>query len=317
MARPPSPTSNGKITIGEIIHGELTVSFFYQKSFAYGHWRMSCTRRVVTTEHLVARTFFSVLSCRARLSTYNLHTHMRAAQDVTGDVLSFCAHKTLLGVPDTFSSFCSSPPQTKATSRPLAGIRGTPCATSPEGRQSGHLAEPHPHTGHEPKSCIDVSSEHTPINYFARRNSSNIEIDPTTPVAASETLDGFHQQATASDCSPHVPASEVNPWLSADLWSRTRKLVRGRVSNVSVEETLTKGKRDRDLESVLQTLSEGNIHMSTSSRMLNWLFEENAQLRDHCHLTESDYRKSGCGFYFFELIHTREIRNLMRDVIVF
>ena len=32
-------------------------------------------------------------------------------------------HRTLLGVPDTFSSFCSSPPQTTPTSRQLPGIR--------------------------------------------------------------------------------------------------------------------------------------------------------------------------------------------------
>ena len=43
--------------------------------------------------------------------------------------------------------------------------------------------------------------------------------------------------------------------LSADPWSaRSRKLLRGDVSNVSVEETFSKRKRDRDLESV-QTLS--------------------------------------------------------------
>ena len=51
-------------------------------------------------------------------------------------------HRTLLGVLDTFSSSCSSPPQTTPTSRPLTGIRSTAYATSPEGRQSGHLAEP-------------------------------------------------------------------------------------------------------------------------------------------------------------------------------
>ena len=35
-------------------------------------------------------------------------------------------HKTLLGAPDTFSSFCSPPPHTTPTSRPLTGIRSTP-----------------------------------------------------------------------------------------------------------------------------------------------------------------------------------------------
>ena len=106
-------------------------------------------------------------------------------------------HKTLLGVPDTFSSFGSSPHQTTPTSRPLTGIRRTPCATSLEREQSGHLADPLPHTSYEPKSCIDVRSEHTPINYPSRRNSFNIENDLTTTVAASENSDCLQQQTAA------------------------------------------------------------------------------------------------------------------------
>ena len=107
----------------------------------------------VETEHLVARTFFSVPSCRACLSTFDFHTRMRVAQDVhtscvvisrtqKSSHLTARFHKTLLGVPDTFSSFCFSPPQTTPTFRPLTGIRSTPCATSPR----GCMAEPHPHT---------------------------------------------------------------------------------------------------------------------------------------------------------------------------
>ena len=113
-------------------------------------------------------------------------------------VLSRCAskitpphsmfHKTLLGVPDTFSSFCSAPSETTPTTRPVTGSRSTLGATSLEGRQSGCLAEALPHTGHEPNTCIDVSSEHTPINYPSRRNSFNIENGLTTTVAASETF---------------------------------------------------------------------------------------------------------------------------------
>ena len=86
--------------------------------------------------------------------------------------------------------------------------------------QSDHLAEPLPHTGYEPKSCIDVSSEHTPINYPSMRNSFNIENDLTTTFAASENSDVFHQQAAASGSLQPVPASVVNPWLSADIYQR-------------------------------------------------------------------------------------------------
>ena len=200
---------------------------------------------------------FPVLSCRACPSTFNPHMHMRVAQGLRCHS-SQNVSQTLLGVLDTFSSFCSSPLRTTTTSRPLTGIRRTSCATSLEREQSGHLADPLPHTGNEPKSCIDVRSEDTPINYSWRRDSFNIENDLTTTVAASQNSDCFQQQATASGSSQHVPASEVNPWLGEDKWARTRKPVRGNVSSVSAEETLSKGTRDRDLGSG-QTLSERQI----------------------------------------------------------
>ena len=66
------------------------------------------------------------------------------------------------------------------------------------GMQFGHLAKSSLHRGYEPKSCIDVSSGHTPINYTSRRNSFDVEHDLTTTVAASENSDGFHQEAAAS-----------------------------------------------------------------------------------------------------------------------
>ena len=125
--------------------------------------------------------------------------------------------------------------------------------------QFGRLAESSLHTGYKPKSCIDVSSVHTPINHPSRRNRFNIENDLTTMFAASENFDGFPQQAAASGSPQQVPAGMVNPWLTADMWSSTRKLVRGSESISSVERTLSRGKRDRDLESV-QTLSERTDH---------------------------------------------------------
>ena len=53
---------------------------------------------------------------------------------------------TLLDVPDPFSSFNSSSPQTTSTSRPMTGIRSVPCVTSLKGKKSDHLTEPLPHT---------------------------------------------------------------------------------------------------------------------------------------------------------------------------
>ena len=55
-------------------------------------------------------------------------------------------YKTLLDMSDTFSSFCSTPPQTTPDSLLLTGIRRTPCATLPGGMLYGHLSESSPHT---------------------------------------------------------------------------------------------------------------------------------------------------------------------------
>ena len=97
-------------------------------------------------------------------------------------------------------------------------------------------------------------------NPASTRNSFDVEHDLTT-VAASENSDGFHQQAAASGGPQPVPASVVNPWASADMWSSTGQLVRGNASNASVEGTLSKGRRDRALEGV-QTVSERrNLHI--------------------------------------------------------
>ena len=102
--------------------------------------------------------------------TFNLHTHMRVAQDLTGVVLSLCApqkssthsmfHPPLLDLPDPFASFCSTPQQTTPNSLLLTGIRG-----------ALHLLG----------CCLaifEVSSEHTPVNYPSRRNSFNITLPP-------------------------------------------------------------------------------------------------------------------------------------------
>ena len=89
--------------------------------------------------------FLSLVASRMSLSTLNFHAHMRVAHGsrcsqelccpfAHSKIISYHSmfHRTLLGVPDI--------------SRPLTGIRSTPCATSLEGMQSGHLAEPLPHT---------------------------------------------------------------------------------------------------------------------------------------------------------------------------
>ena len=155
-------------------------------------------------------------------------------------------HSTLLAMPDTFSSFCSTPPQPTPNSLLLTRIRRTSCTTPPAGMLFGHLAESSPHTSHEPKSCIGESSEHTPIDYSSRKetaSTSRMTLPPQSQLPNTPTV--FHQQAAASGSPQPAPTSVVDPWCSADMWSSTRKLVRSNASIASVEGTLSRGKKDR------------------------------------------------------------------------
>ena len=78
-------TLNGEITIGGKSGGyrlfQSHIGFFFT-DFACRHQRMSCTRRRVKTEHLVARTF--LLS----VAHFDHHTHLRVQ---VWDVLHLCA----------------------------------------------------------------------------------------------------------------------------------------------------------------------------------------------------------------------------------
>ena len=177
---------------------------------------------------------------------------------------------------DPFPSCCSTPPN----SLRLTGIRRNSCTTPPGGMLFGHLAESSLHTGYEPKTCIDLSIEHTSINYPSMRNSFNIENELTTTVASSENSDGFHQQAAVSGIPQPVPPSVVNPWLSADMWSSTRKPVRGNASIASVEGTLSRGKENRDLESLQTLLERCNLHVYLEHEAELGLFKENKQLKE-------------------------------------
>ena len=93
---------------------------------------------------------------------------------------SVCLSKN---IPSAHLSSSTTPPT------PLTGIRLNPCAT--------------PYTGYEPKFCIDVSSEHTPINFPSDKNREN-----DVSIAASEDFD-FPQHSGASSGRHAVPRSTV------------------------------------------------------------------------------------------------------------
>ena len=150
----------------------------------------------------------------------------------------------------------------------MTGLRRSPCAT-PHGRlKFGYIVEFTPLTGHEPKTCIDVSSEHTQINHASRKNSLNFENDLTTTVPASVNSDGFPQRSAASGSQQQASPSVVSPWLSADLgapgnWCEV-------MSPFQVLRRLCReGKRDRDLESVQSLYERRNRHV---------YFEQKAEL---------------------------------------
>ena len=98
---------------------------------------------------------------------------------------------SLLNVPSTpfphiFLSPAASLTPPTASPTPLTGIGLNSCATPLWGGPSGHLADPILNTSYEPKFCIDVSSEHTPINLWTRNMSVQQEYDAT--ITASEDL---------------------------------------------------------------------------------------------------------------------------------
>ena len=94
-------------------------------------------------------------------------------------------HRDLLGVPEPFPLI--SVYTIVCTISLRTGI-GTTCAGPRSGMLSGQMAGKTIFTGYEPNSIIDVSSEHTPINFPFRSNSFNREDDLTNTIAASEDV---------------------------------------------------------------------------------------------------------------------------------
>ena len=92
-------------------------------------------------------------------------------------------------------------------STPLTGIRRNPCATPPWGGTYGHLANPTPDTSYEPKFCIDVSNEHTPINLPDSNRNFSHDYD------ATEDLD-LPRYSGASSSSQHSAAASRVPTVS-------------------------------------------------------------------------------------------------------
>ena len=146
------------------------------------------------------------------------------------------------------------------------------------------IARQSPHTGYEPKSLIEVSSEHTPIKFPSRKASFNTDSnDLATTVAAPEITDtievgqltsplfsqerevsanpfgvsGSQQQAASiSSQQQQASSSVVHPWQDTDLWNSWNPM-RGVESLPSVERSFSRGKRHKDFSKSVQLSSVG------------------------------------------------------------
>ena len=156
-----------------------------------------------------------------------------------------------------------------------------------EARQSVlHLAKSSPQKGCEPKSCIDVSSGHTPINCTSRRNSFDVEHDLTTTVAASENTDGFHQEAAASGFPQPVLASLVNFGL-APTCGPTQGNWCEATRQMQVLDFVER-KEETELWKVCKNYRKGESYIFTLNRKVNWLFKENVQAQKRLSEAEAE-----------------------------
>ena len=132
------------------------------------------------------------------------------------------------------------------TPTPLTGIRQNPCATPLWGGPSGHLADPTPNTGYEPKFCIDV------------RTSTYLDI-PEPQAAAC-----IRQQAQFPLCCKlevqwgQTPGDWLRITILLQVGLASRKLVRTWIVQQLLQfffESVSRENRDRD-QNVVQTFIE-------------------------------------------------------------
>ena len=232
--------------------------------------------------------FLNLVGVVHLIAPLTFHSHMRVAQDMIGTCCTSAHsqkssthsmfHRPLLDVPHPCPSFCSTPPPSTPNSLFMDGIRRPSCATPPGRLLFGQLAESTPLTGFEPETCIDVSSEHTPINYPSRRDSFNIENnDLTTTVAAPEktpTVFSSKRQPAAAR-STHVwythglaPTCAPSPGNGCEVTSQFQVLKGFCREGIEIE-----------IWKVCEVCPIAEISMSTLNKKHNCLFKENAQVR--------------------------------------
>ena len=153
----------------------------------------------------------------------------------------------------------------------------------------GRLSEQSPLTDYEPKSLIEVSSEHTPNNLPSRKGSLDTNLDDlATSVDASEIHDTtdvgrlasplFSQKREVSAIPFSVSCSQTRssvgrPTRDVDPFSSVEKSSCDVDPFSSLGKPWSKGKRNRELESVRDSqvereriLSDKEIFMTSLKR---------------------------------------------------
>ena len=235
------------------------------------------------------------------------HVTARVAQGMMS--LCECSQKSFFhrscrffGVPPTpFPLVFSSPSPHRQPSDLSSAINWN--QTKPLCYSARGLAGPIPNAGYKPKFCIDVDSEHTPINLPSRNMSFQQEYDAT--IAASEDLN-LPRHSVASSSSQHSAASTV-PTLSklGSVGTNSRKLVAeygAVVSRTCIKETfadmdretvvpsffdsVSKEKRDRDQNVVQSFRDRQHLHkfLERKAELVvkgekNWLSKDYTKLK--------------------------------------
>ena len=119
---------------------------------------------------------------------------------------------------------------------------------------SGHLANPTPDTSYEPKICVDVSDEHTPINLPDSNKNFPHDYDATI-VATTEDLDVSRHSRASSSCKQSAAASTVPTVSKLGSFGNSLTKVLADYDSVDSRNGIREACADLDRETVVSTLS--------------------------------------------------------------
>ena len=155
---------------------------------------------------------------------------------------------SLLNVPSTPFPLVFSPSTTTPT--PLTGIRLNPRATPLWGGPSGHLADPTPNTGYEPKICIDVANTRRSTFRPETWVSSNSTMRQS-PLSMTSTYLNIPEHHAAAQ---HTAASTVHTLLKLGSFGTSLKKLSANNDSVASRTGTKETCADLALETVVSSL---------------------------------------------------------------